>query len=116
MKSQEFFKRVGVLGVVLGLAVSPLAFAEGDDEADERETTEQESDTATESKGGTTGDMENENKTEWEQEEEAEGTGNGANGDETSSAPDDSGEVGVEDRDGAQGGDEPDTVEADQAQ
>lgn len=114
MMSREFLKRMGVFGVVLGLTVAPLSFADDRDKEDKNgdygqsgESTMQDG-AATGAAGGET----QQGDADWEegQDDATSGTANGdnGNGDGTASNPTDAGGVGIEGHEGTQAGDEPD--------
>ncbi len=94
--SREFLKRIGIVGVVLGLTASPLAFAEDTEKEEASDTTGQEA--------------------EWE-EEEHQGEGSKGTDDSTrvSPDPDEAGAPAVEASEGTQAGDEPDPAEGNDA-
>ncbi|MFC3286345.1 hypothetical protein [Litchfieldella rifensis] len=97
MMSREFLKRIGVVGVVLGLTASPLAFAEDTEKEEAIDTT--------------TGQ-----ETKWE-EEEHQGEGGKGTDDSTrvDPAPDEAGAPAVESSEGTQAGDERDPAEPGEA-
>lgn len=117
MLSRDILKRIGVLGVTMGLAASPFAWSAGSDKEadayDEKSDTSTMTDDASDTMGssGSAG-ADAEPGTEWEEEGNGEmepGATDGRSG-EVSSDP---GAPGVEGGEGTQGGEAPDPSDTD---
>ncbi|MGR2738128.1 hypothetical protein ACUY1T_06710 [Billgrantia sp. Q4P2] len=117
MLSRDVLKRIGVLGVTMGLAASPFAWSAGSDKYTDASGEKSGTSTMTEGASGTAGSSgsagaDAKQGTKWEEENgngmELEGNGDGS--DDVSSDP---GAPGVEGGEGTQGGEEPDPSDTD---
>ncbi len=119
MLSRDALKRIGVLGVTMGLVASPLAWSTGNDKEADATGEQGGTSTMTEGASGSAGSSgsagagsagtNTDQGTEWEEENgdgmESENTGGGSG--EVSNDPTEAGAPGVEGGQGTQGGEEP---------
>ncbi|WP_104204541.1 hypothetical protein [Billgrantia saliphila] len=130
MLSRDALKRIGVLGVTMGLVASPFAWSAGNDKEADATGEQGGTSTMTEGASGTAGSSGSagagsagtnaDQGTEWEEEKEKEGemesgSTDGGSG-EVSNDPIEAGAPGVEGGQGTQGGEEPEPNDTDNAQ
>ncbi|WP_139232990.1 hypothetical protein [Halomonas korlensis] len=117
MMSREFLKRIGVVGVILGLAASPLAFADDSAKKEGKEGNYSKADKTTMEDSNATGGAGEEAQqgdSDWKEQQGQEGSapeGENDNGAAVTSDPNVAGGAGIEGKQGTQSGDEPEPEE-----